>query len=357
MTTEEQQKKPVLAISTGDLNGIGPEVIIKTFADQRILNYCTPVIFASNPVIAYHKNPLNNIRFNFNLAKRPDRFEEGKVNLYPVWNDRVNMMLGHPSEEVAEYTYLSLEKAATAVIDGYADALVTAPVNKKILQSAGFNFPGHTEYLASLFSDKMPLMFFLSEELKLACCTGHLPLKDVAGSITRDLVKEKIRLLNDSLQQDFLIEKPRIAVLGLNPHAGEEGLLGEEEKNVIEPAIEDCKNENMLVMGPYPADGFFGSKMYAKFDATLAMFHDQGLAPFKLLAFGEGVNYTAGLPMVRTSPDHGTGYGIAGKDQADPASFRNAVLKACRIIHNRKISFDISANPLQTRMKKQKEAL
>ena len=355
MTNQENKQKPVLAISVGDLNGIGPEIIIKTFSDKRILEFCTPVIFANHSVIGYHKKALSGIRFNYNSIEDLSKIKEGFVNVFIAWEERVNITMGQPNPENATYTLQSLKQAYKAVQDGYASGIVTAPINKKTLQEAGFNFPGHTEFLAEPYENTEPLMFFTSSLLKVACLTGHIPLSEVTGQITSAKVHSTITTIQKSLENDFLIDHPKIAVLGVNPHAGEEGTLGNTEQEIIIPEIEKLQGKNYFIKGPYPADSFFGTGMYRKFDATLAMYHDQGLLPFKTLAFDEGVNYTAGLPIVRTSPDHGTGYGIAGNNEADESSFRNAVTEACQIIRNRKISKEAGENPLQTKFKKEKE--
>lgn len=353
--SEEITHKPKLAISIGDLNGIGPEVIIKTFADKRMLNFCTPVIFANHSVIGYHKKALSGLRFNYNSIHDLSKIKEGFVNVFITWEEKVNMTMGQPNSENASYTYLSLQKALESVREGYTEGLVTAPINKKMLQEAGFNFPGQTEYLADPFPGIDPLMLFLSPLLKVGCLTGHIPLSNVSASITSEKLTSAITTLEKTLVNDFFIEKPNIAVLGLNPHAGEEGTIGEEETEIISPVIEKFQQNNSFIRGPYPADGFFASGFFKHFDAVLAMYHDQGLLPFKALAFEEGVNFTAGLPVVRTSPDHGTGYGIAGKNQADEASFRNAVTEACQIIKNRNAGKEAEKAPLETKRKKEKE--
>lgn len=330
------EEKPVIGITIGDINGIGPEVIIKTFADNRMLRICTPIIYGSTKVLAYYKKALQIEDFNYSQAKEPDHFHSKRINVVNCWGDMVEINTGMVTPEAGASAFSALEKACKDLKSGHLDGIVTAPINKNNIQNENFRFPGHTEYLTQYFDSKQSLMFLVSENLRVGVVTGHIPLQDVSKTITTDLVIAKIELMYASLRSDFGIQKPKIAVLGLNPHAGEEGLLGQEENTIIKPAIETCRNKGMLVFGPYPADGFFGTSQYKKVDGILAMYHDQGLVPFKTLAFDSGINFTAGLSVVRTSPDHGTAYDIAGKNIASENSLREAVYLACDIIKNRK---------------------
>lgn len=328
--------KPVIGITVGDINGIGPEVIIKTFADSRMLRICTPIIYGSTKVLAYYKKALQIEDFNYSQAKSPDEFHSKKINVVNCWGDMVEINTGAVTADAGTSAFLALEKACKDLKMGHLDGIVTAPINKHNIQNENFKFAGHTEYLTQYFESRESLMFLVSGGLRVGVVTGHIPLQDVAKTITKELIISKIELMASSLKSDFGIQKPKIAVLGLNPHAGEEGLLGMEEINIIKPAIEACKNKGVLVFGPYPADGFFGTSNYLKVDGVLAMYHDQGLTPFKTLAFDSGINFTAGLPVVRTSPDHGTAYDIAGKNLASENSMREAIYLACDIVKNRK---------------------
>lgn len=328
--------KPVVGITVGDINGIGPEVIIKTFADSRMLRICTPVIYGSTKVLAYYKKALQIEDFNYSQAKEPEHFHHKKINVVNCWGDMVEINTGAVTAEAGSSAFAALEKACQHLKGGHLDGIITAPINKNNIQNENFRFAGHTEYLTQYFESKDSLMFLVSEDLRVGVATGHIPLQDVSKTITTELLISKLKLMHASLKTDFGILKPKIAVLGLNPHAGEEGLLGQEENAIIKPAIEACKNKGLLVYGPYPADGFFGTSQYKKVDGILAMYHDQGLVPFKTLAFDSGINFTAGLSIVRTSPDHGTAYDIAGKNIASENSMREAVYLACDIIKNRK---------------------
>ena len=341
-----------IGISIGDLNGIGLEVILKTLADERILKLCTPVLYGSSKVISYHRNIVNLPDFQYNNAKDPSQIEADKINIINCWVDNVNITLGKVSEEGGKYAYIALERATKDLLAGGIDGLVTAPIHKKAMQMAGFPFAGHTEYIAKEAGAKESLMFLVSDAMRVGLVTNHVPIKDVASKITKDSVLRKIMMMRDTLRIDFAKEKPTIAVLGLNPHAGDDGVIGEEDMNAIRPAIEEAKLKGILAFGPYPADGFFGSGQYNKFDGILAMYHDQGLVAFKALSFGAGVNYTAGLNIVRTSPDHGTAYDIAGKNEADPASFRKALFLAIDIARNRQEHAELTSNPLQKKSTK-----
>lgn len=335
-----------IGISIGDINGIGLEVILKTVANKKILDYCIPVVYGSSKVVSYHKNIVD-VDFQFNSTRSAQHLHDDKVNIVNCWNDSVNITLGKPTDVGGQYAFKALESAVNDLKFGLIDALVTAPINKHAMQMADFPYPGHTEYLTSeLGEGKESLMLMVSENLKIGLVTNHLPIREVAATITKELILNKIRILNQTLKVDFGKERPTIAVLGLNPHAGDDGVIGDEEEKLIRPAILEAKDQGIMVMGPYPADGFFGSGQYKKFDGILAMFHDQGLVPFKALSFGQGVNFTAGLGFVRTSPDHGTAYDIAGQNQADPASFREALFLALDVARNRKAYVEDHANPL-----------
>jgi 4-hydroxythreonine-4-phosphate dehydrogenase len=346
------EEKIIVGISQGDINGIGLEVIIKTFLDPQMLEVCTPVIFGSNKTASFHRKALNIEDFSFNLIKDISEINHKRANIINVYEDDVVIELGAQTEAGGKYALKSLEAAAYALSQNQIDVLVTAPINKENIQSPDFKFPGHTEYLDEKFGTGNSLMFLVSDNLRVAVVTGHIPVTRVAQELTTEKIIKKIQVLNNSLIQDFSIRKPKIAVLGLNPHAGDNGVIGDEEQQIIIPAINKTKDEGMLVYGPYPADGFFGNGTYKNFDAVLAMYHDQGLIPFKTIAFNSGVNFTAGLPIVRTSPDHGTAYDIAGKNVASEESFRRAVYMAVDIYRTRKQYEEITSNPLSISLKK-----
>lgn len=341
------RKKIVAGISQGDINGIGYEVIMKTLMDAEINDSCIPVIYGSPKVAAYHRKTLNINNFSFNNIRSTEEANSQKANLINCLDDNVRVELGKSTPQGGEAAFASLERAVTDLRSGKLDVLVTAPIDKNNIQSDNFRFCGHTEYLMEKAGVKDVLMFMISESLKIGVATGHVPLREVPDMITVDLLLRKIRLMNQSLILDFGISKPSIAVLGLNPHAGENSLLGKEEAEIITPAIQQAAKENILVFGPFPADGFFGAGSFNKFDGILAMYHDQGLAPFKALSFDTGVNFTAGLPFVRTSPGHGTAFQIAGKGEASESSFRHALFLACDIFRNRQLYAEISRNPLK----------
>ena len=350
----EFKDKPVLAISMGDPNGIGLEVILKTFADHRMLHFCTPVLYASPPVVNLNRKLLGMRNFQYHLTNDLQNLSHRKFNLMAAWNDEFKVQFGVPDPEASRYALYSLEAAVRDLKAGHADALVTAPINKKAIQQDHFQFPGHTEYLGEAFGGE-PLMMLVHENLRVAVVTAHVGLKEVPALLTPQKLERNIRLLHQSLQRDFGIPKPRIALMGLNPHAGEEGLLGLEEQEVIMPVMARLQEAGILTFGPYPADGFFGTGMQLQFDGVLAMYHDQGLIPFKTLAFDKGVNYTAGLSAVRTSPDHGTAYALAGKNQADATSFREAVFIAVEISKKRTEEARLRETPLQARSEKRRE--
>jgi len=326
---------PVIGISIGDVNGIGPEVTIKALLDKRILNYMTPIIFGSAKVISYYRKQCNLEQFNFMTIKDLGNIAYGKVNVFNCWQDTVDLQPGRVTNEAGQAAWKALEQATVALKNQKISAIVTAPINKNNIQNQDFSFPGHTEYLANTFEAEEHLMFLVHEDLRIGVVTGHVPLHQVSQKITRSKVRQKLLAMEQSLISDFGIGKPRIAVLGLNPHAGEEGLLGSEEQDIILPVVEELRAKGKLIFGPFPSDGFFGAYQHQQFNAILAMYHDQGLIPFKTLAFEKGVNYTAGLSVVRTSPDHGTAYGIAGKNEANPESMRQAIYLACDILSQR----------------------
>jgi 4-hydroxythreonine-4-phosphate dehydrogenase len=340
------QQRPVIGISVGDLNGIGTELIIKTFSDPRILELCTPLIFASPKLINFYRKSIPEISFNYQNSKDFSRIAQKQVNVYNCWEEEIAIVPGQLTDIGGSYAVKSLVAAAEALKDKKIQGLVTAPIHKKNTQSAAFNFTGHTPYLKYLFGANDVLMLMVSDNFRVGLVTEHVPLRDVAQYITREAILSKLTILKESLIRDFGIDKPKIAVLGLNPHAGDEGLIGKEDEEIVKPAIKDAKH-SMLVFGPFSADAFFARNQQSKFDAVLAMYHDQGLIPFKSLSSGEGVNYTAGLPAVRTSPDHGTAFDIAGKNKADPSSFLSAIYSCIDIIRNRQEYEENRRNPLK----------
>ena len=340
----KESDKIIVGISIGDVNGIGIEVILKTFEDIRVLEFCTPVIFGSTKVISYYKKNLNS-NVAINGIDNLNSIIPNKFNVLNVWKENVDIDTGKATELSGKYAFKSLESATNALKSGNIDVLVTAPINKENIQSDDFNFNGHTEYLESKLEGKS-LMILMADSLRVGLITGHVPLKDVASLITPERIMGKVMIMNKTLQRDFNIRKPKIAILGLNPHSGDNGLIGKEDEEIVKPTIDKCRQKSMLVFGPYAADGFFGSDEYLKYDGILAMYHDQGLIPFKILAFKGGVNFTAGLPIVRTSPAHGTAYEIAGKELASPDSLRQAIFLAIDIFRTRKMLEEMNANPL-----------
>ena len=337
-----------VGITHGDINGIGYEVIIKTLMEPHMTEMCTPIIYGSPKVAAYHRKALNIENLSFNHIRNANEAHNKRINIINCIDDNIRVELGKSTREAGESSFSALNAACNDLEAGLIDVLVTAPINKDNIQSNNFNFPGHTEYLAQRFKTDNYVMLMVSETMKMGVVTTHLPLSEVSKNITKEAVLSKLRIINRSLQQDFMVTRPRIAVFGLNPHAGDNGLLGNEENDVILPAILQAKKEGIIALGPYPADGFFGSEDYRKFDAILAMYHDQGMIPFKLASFEHGVNYTAGLPVIRTSPAHGTAYSIAGEDKASPESFRQAMFLAVDILKNREIHAEITRNPLKS---------
>ncbi len=329
----KKEERIIVGISVGDLNGIGAEIIIKCYEDARVLELNTPVIFASGKTMQFFKNHFNS-KINFFNIDSANKVVHGKVNVVNVWRESVSIEFGKSDLKIGEYAIKSLEAATNALKDDLVDVLVTAPINKQNIQSENFKFPGHTDYLAKVLGGQS-LMFMVSNELRVGLLTDHVPLKDIASHINENLIREKLETVLNSLKKDFAIRRPKIAVLAINPHAGDHGVIGDEDDTILKPALEKIKAEGNLVYGPYSADSFFGSNSYKSFDAVIAAYHDQGLIPFKTIAFGEGVNFTAGLSKVRTSPDHGTAYEIAGKGKADEGSFKQAIYTAIQIFRNR----------------------
>jgi len=341
--------KIIIGITHGDINGIGYEVILKTLADNRMLETFIPVIYGSSKVAAYHRKNLDIQGLNINMVNSIEEINPKRINLVNCVDDEIKVELGRSTDEAGKAAFVALEKATEDLKRGALHAIVTAPINKKNIQSDVFHFPGHTEYLEKKFGTGTPaLMMLVNDVMRVAVVTGHVPVSEVSSQLTEKLILDKLKVLNASLIRDFSIGRPRIAVLGLNPHAGDDGVIGEEEQTVIIPAMKQAEKLGILCMGPYPADGFFGSGNFNKFDAVLAMYHDQGLIPFKTVSMDSGVNFTAGLPVIRTSPDHGTAYDIAGKNIASEDSFRQALYMAYDIYQNRLINTEISAHPLKT---------
>lgn len=332
------EHKPIIGITLGDYNGVGPEVTLKALAGGHLSRICTPVLYGSVKVLSRYRKLMELEEVPLHSIRGLDQLVHKKVNVINCWDEHLEIEPGKVTQPAGQAAYIALKTATTDLKKGLLDAIVTAPINKHNIQNEEFTFPGHTEYFAHEFgqADADGLMFLVSETLRVGVATGHIPLEQVKPAITKELIIDKIKRMEQSLKLDFGLGKPRIAVLGLNPHAGEDGLLGTEEKEIISPVLSELRHKGLLVYGPYPADGFFGTGNYRKYDAILAMYHDQGLVPFKTIAFENGVNFTAGLPVVRTSPDHGTAYNIAGKNLADESSMRQAIYVACDIVKNRK---------------------
>lgn len=342
-------EKIKVGISIGDPNGIGLEIILKTFEDRRMLDFCTPIIFASTKMIsAYRKNVKINAQYTgiINI----EQAIEGKTNILNIWRNDIALEMGKPTKSSGKYAFESLQKATESLKKQEIDVLITAPINKDTIQSEEFSFPGHTEFLESQLEGKS-LMILMKDKLRVGLITGHIPISKVSEAITPELIQEKVSIMYQSLQQDFAINKPKIAVLGLNPHCGDNGVIGSEDEDIIRPILQEIQKAGKLVYGPYAADGFFGSDSYKAFDGILAMYHDQGLVPFKTLSFGEGVNYTAGLNRIRTSPDHGTAYEIAGEGKANESSFKAALFKAIEIYKTRKEMISLKENALKKETK------
>lgn len=340
------EKTLKIGITQGDINGIGYEIILKTLSDPRMLEICTPVIYGSSKAMGYYKKVLELDRLSVNIVKSGGDAAPRRINVVNCSSEELKIEMGQATAESGQYAFFALDQATADLQNGLIDAMVTAPINKSVMPQDRFPYAGHTEYLEAKANQK-GLMLLLRGSLRVALVTNHLALKDVAANITEERILAKLHILNKTLQRDFGIRKPRIAVLALNPHAGDGGLFGGEEAEIIAPAVKKANDRGILCFGPYAADGFWGAGMLDKYDAVLAMYHDQGLAPFKALCMGDGVNYTAGLPFVRTSPDHGTAYEIVGKNQADEQSMRQAIYTAVDIVKNRALDTEISANPLK----------
>lgn len=341
-----KENKVIVGISIGDLNGIGSEIVLKTFQDSRMLDFCTPVIFASVKLMSFFKKAYG-LEINLHGIDNLENIIHNKINVLNVWKEPVEICFGKEDKNIGAYAILSLTAAVSALKERQIDVLVTAPIHKSNVQSESFNFPGHTDYLAKeLEGDSLMLM--ISEGLRVGLLTDHIAVKDIATNITRELIEKKINTIHRTLIQDFGIDKPKIAVLGVNPHVGDNGVIGDEDDNIVIPTLDNLRKNGKLVFGPYAADGFFGSGNYKNFDVVVASYHDQGLIPFKTLSFGTGVNYTAGLSRIRTSPDHGTAFDVAGKNMANPESFKEAIFSAIKIYKTRKEFLEISKNPLQT---------
>lgn len=341
----KKEEKIKVGVSVGDLNGIGPEIIIKTFEDERSLELCTPIIFCNAKLMNFLRKQFQS-KVSFYEISSLDKIQHGKINVFNVWKENVNIQFGVEDKTIGDYAIKSLESAVSALKSDNIDVLVTAPINKSNIQSERFNFPGHTNYLEQQLEGNS-LMFMISENLRVGLLTDHVPVKEVPNQINEELVRQKIATVSTSLKQDFAISKPKIAVLAINPHAGDNGVIGNEDDTILKPALEKLREEKTLVYGPYSADSFFGSNSYQNFDAIIASYHDQGLIPFKTITFGSGVNYTAGLNKIRTSPDHGTAYEIAGKRKADNSSFKHAVFSAIEIYRRRRDYLIYSKNPLK----------
>ncbi len=346
MAADEIKQEIIAGISIGDLNGIGPEVIIKTFVDPAMMQICVPVIYGSSKIISFYRKALSLPEFNFSTIRNINEINNKKVNLLNVWDEDVKIEPGTASATAGKYALRSLEAATHDLKEGKIHLLVTAPVDKHSVNIEMSGFTGHTGFLAQQFNIPDPMMILVSDLFRISFVSGHVPLKNVASRISTEKIEKCLKVLDHSLKRDFGIRKPKIAVLGLNPHAGDNGLLGSEEDEVIKPAVKKAFDKGIIVYGPYSADGFFGAATWRKFDCVLAMYHDQGLIPFKALNFESGVNFTAGLPGIRTSPDHGTAYSLAGKNQASESSFRNAVYLGCTIFSNRRQYDMINASPL-----------
>ena len=321
-------KKPVIGITIGDVNGVGPEVIIKALSDSRMLNHLTPVIFGSTKVLSFYRKMLDIEDFHYSQLKNINELNPRKINVVNCWPEMVEINVGQVTNEAGNCAYLALREATNYLKEDKIDAIVTAPINKKNIQSEDFKFVGHTDFIAEELGVYDNLMLMVNDKLRIGVVTAHIPVNEISSNLTKEAVESKLKILINTLKKDFGIEKPKVALLGLNPHAGEDGLLGKEESEVLEPVISEFKNKGHLVFGPFPSDGFFGTLQYQKYDGILAMYHDQGLIPFKMLGFESGVNFTAGIPKVRTSPDHGTAYSIAGKNMANSVSMREAIYLA-----------------------------
>ena len=346
----KKSQKVRIGISIGDLNGIGSEIILKTFQDPRMLEFCTPVIFANTKLLSFYKKHFK-LNINFQGIDNASKVIDGKINVVNVWKENTKINFGEEDKFLGKFTVKSLEAATDALIKKEVDTLVTAPINKNVIQSEEFNFPGHTDFLAKAMKGDS-LMLMICKNLRIGLLTDHVAVKEVAEKITPELIQKKVAIIHDTLKKDFRIQKPKIAVLGINPHSGDNGVIGKEDEEVLKPTILKINEKGTLIYGPYSADSFFGTKNYQNFDAVIAAYHDQGLIPFKTLSFGRGVNYTAGLSRIRTSPDHGTAYEIAGKGEADFTSFKEAVFASIEIFKCRKEYLKLTKNQLQKQSKK-----
>ena len=343
-----EREKIVIGITQGDINGIGYEVILKTLSESRVLDAFVPVIYGSPKVAAFHRKQLDIQGINLNIINSVEELNPKRINIINCSDDEIKVELGRSTVEAGKAAFAALEQATEDLKKGALDAIVTAPINKKNIQSADFHFPGHTEYLEEKFGTGTPsLMLLMNDVMRVAVVTGHIPVAEVSNALTKELIIEKLLVFNKSLKEDFMIVRPRIAVLGLNPHAGDEGVIGDEEQKTIIPALKEAEKQGVVCVGPYAADGFFGSGQFSKFDGILAMYHDQGLIPFKSISMDSGVNFTAGLSVIRTSSAHGTAYDLAGKNMASEDSFRQAIYTTCDIYQNRMINKEITANPLK----------
>lgn len=349
-TNREKREKIRVAITHGDYNGISYEIILKALDDDRLVDLFTPVIYGLSYVMGYHHKSMKPDDFNYHTIENSSGVNDQKINFISIDDDEVKVEFGKSIQRAGTYAYKALEMAVADLKKEEVDVLVTAPINKANIHSDNFNFTGHTEYLTERFHAENSLMLMVSENLRIATVTNHLPIRDVADALSVDLINSKLKVLNDSLQKDFLIGKPKIAVLGLNPHAGDNGLIGDEDQHVVKAALNQAKEQGIMAFGPFPADGFFGTEAFHRYDAVLGMYHDQVMVPFKLLALEHGVNFTAGLPIVRTSPDHGTAYDIAGKFTASPVSLREAIYLAINIYRNREKWKEMNANPLPVKI-------
>lgn len=345
-----------VGITIGDINGVGPEVIIKALSNRRILDMCIPIIYGSSKVISYYKNIVDSQNFQFSNIQDAGRAANHKVNLVNCWDDTVNIEMGKPTADGGKYAHIAMDKALQDAKDGKIHAIATAPINKAAMKMTSFPYPGHTEFFTDQTGASTSLMTMVSDDLKVAVCTNHIPVSEVSSQLSREVIVKKLKIFNKALINDFGLQKPTIAILGLNPHAGEEGNIGTEEQDYIRPLIIEAKKNGVMAVGPYAADGFFGSSQYAKVDGILAMYHDQGLIPFKALSFGNGVNVTAGLSIVRTSPDHGTAYDIVGQNKADASSMRNAIYTSIDIVKHRNEMMEISTERIERKASKPSES-
>lgn len=348
----KELQKPIIGFSCGDINGVGIELIVKVLMDSRINDLCTPVVFVNSKALNFYKKSVGDIALAYSIVKESNRLNTKQANIFNSWEEDIVITPGKLDTTLGRYAYLSLKNAVEALKEGWIDGLVTMPIHKMTIQSEEFKYSGHTPYLRDAFDKQEVLMLLVAQNMRVAVVTEHIPVKEVATHLNQELILRKLRLLHQSLKRDFNINKPRIAVLGLNPHCGDEGLIGDEEQKIIRPALEQARKEDILAFGPFSADAFFARGQYENVDAVLAMYHDQGLIPFKSLAIGEGVNFTAGLPIVRTSPDHGTAFDIAGKNKADVSSSMASLFMCIDILRNR-VDYDVAhSNPLMRKSEK-----